>query len=298
MSATPFGPTITEVHIKRVPHGHMSQDPVLATVQIALQGGLIIRDFIIKDLQGTATPSWPDRRRQKRCGGCAQSVDQVVRYCTECKYPLRPLPSRPDGEHPAFEKICAHNSAQYQDYVFTKILDAYAIAEKESQPFGEWFTVKLAPLAQLELTSVNVTLTDSQKGLLADCELTLNNHLRLLGLKLVQRATRIEMFMPDRRVLHACPKCRTNNHLRARYCGECLVELEPGTPLVVDGRPCYYTEIAYPFNNRCRTYLHQTLLRAYEDVFALRYPRGKFPSGSPSRAYGVIWTPSGQKPTN
>ena len=293
-----FGPTITRIAVKRLTlPGQRVLEPVLAVAQLVIDDVFAINDFIVKDSQGLMKIWWPDRRQQVSCRGCGQRTDAILKHCNNCKYPLPTIVFPVGSPNPAFERICLHNTDQYLDYVLRKIVTVHSKAEQINYPAGENYSVTWPRDVPIEVTSVDVVLTSSSKGLLSYCAVTFNNNLQLLGIKLVQHG-QIRICMPDRRILHPCPNCSTNNHLRALYCGECTGELEAGMPWERDGHLQFYQEIAHPVYSNFRQYLERVVLQAYTEVLALRYQSSggkQSQAGSAGRPFSAIWTP-GQRP--
>lgn len=128
----------------------------------------------------------------------------------------------------------------------------------------------------LQISEVRIRLVD---------ELQFNQHLQAfanirVGQELVIKDLRIILgdgghfvAMPNRKLTDRCSKCKTTNHLRARFCNHC------GTPLKsdraqrdADGKPKLYADIVHPISPSCREEISATVLRAYQEAVRNQMP--------------------------
>ena len=78
--------------------------------------------------------------------------------------------------------------------------------------------------------------------------------------------------MPSRKLADHCPKCHHKNHLRAAYCNQCGLQLDPErAPKDQRGRARLHADLAHPINSNTRIELHKAVVRAYaEDAEAAK----------------------------
>jgi stage V sporulation protein G len=134
----------------------------------------------------------------------------------------------------------------------------------------------------MEISDIRVRIVgDPDERLKAVCSITLAGEFVVRDIKVVEGATGLFVAMPSRKLTAACPKCRTQNHLRARCCNDCGAKLPPARiPADANGREKSHRDIAHPINATFRQELQARVIAAYEDAVAnvddsgeeLRYP--------------------------
>ena len=120
----------------------------------------------------------------------------------------------------------------------------------------------------MEVTDVRVRLVkDANDRLKAVCSVTLDGEFVVRDVKVVEGTHGLFVAMPSRKLTAACPKCRTQNHLRARHCNECGMKLpNPRIPADADGREKVHRDIAHPITAPFRQTIQEHVLGAYRDA--------------------------------
>lgn len=119
----------------------------------------------------------------------------------------------------------------------------------------------------MEISDVRVRLVkDINQRLKAVCSVTLDREFVVRDVKIVEGTSGLFVAMPSRKLSVPCPTCRTQNHLRARYCNECGGKLPPARiPADADGREKAHRDIAHPITATFRESVQQRVLEAYQD---------------------------------
>lgn len=119
----------------------------------------------------------------------------------------------------------------------------------------------------MEITEVRIKLMDEPgERLKAFCSITFDDCFVVRDLKIIEGSSGPFVAMPSRKLTARCPKCRTKNHLRARYCNQCGSQLkEPHIAKDDDGRPKLYADVAHPINPECREAIQERVIAAYEE---------------------------------
>ncbi|MCH7592579.1 MAG: septation protein SpoVG family protein [Planctomycetes bacterium] len=119
----------------------------------------------------------------------------------------------------------------------------------------------------MEISDVRVRLlTDTNDRLKAVCSVTLDEQFVIRDIKLVDGTGGLFVAMPSRKLSAPCPNCRTQNHLRARYCNECGKQVPAGRiPRDDSGREKAHRDIAHPITSTFRQAIQQRVLDAYEE---------------------------------
>lgn len=127
----------------------------------------------------------------------------------------------------------------------------------------------------MEITEIRIKLMDNpSERLQAFCSVTLDGCFVIRDLKIIQGARGSFVAMPSRKLMDRCPRCTCKNHLRAKYCNECGVQLHEERAIKSDdGRAKLYADIAHPINSECRERIQQEIVVAY----ALELERSKLP---------------------
>ena len=106
----------------------------------------------------------------------------------------------------------------------------------------------------MEITEVRIKLMENPEDRLRGfCSVTFDGCFVIRDLKIIEGNRGPFVAMPSRKLTSNCHKCRSKNHLKARYCNQC------GTKLRSDniehdsnGRAKLYADIAHPINAECR----------------------------------------------
>ena len=119
----------------------------------------------------------------------------------------------------------------------------------------------------MEISDVRVRLlTDSNDRLKAVCSVTLGEQFVIRDIKLVDGTGGLFVAMPSRKLSAPCPNCRTQNHLRARYCNECGKQVPAARiPKDDNGREKAHRDVAHPITAVFRQAIQDRVLEAYEE---------------------------------
>ncbi len=117
----------------------------------------------------------------------------------------------------------------------------------------------------MEVTEVRIKLMhDASERLLAFCSITLDACFVIRDLKIIDGPSGEFVAMPSRKLSAHCPQCRAKNHLRACFCNQCGLRLNPDrVPRSDDGRARLYADIAHPINSTCRESMQRRIIEAY-----------------------------------
>ncbi len=117
----------------------------------------------------------------------------------------------------------------------------------------------------MEISDIRVRLVnDENDRLKAVCSITLDGEFVVRDVKVVEGTHGLFVAMPSRKLSAPCPKCRTQNHLRAGYCNECGGKLPPTRiPADADGREKAHRDIAHPITAAFRQLMQGRVLEAY-----------------------------------
>ena len=118
----------------------------------------------------------------------------------------------------------------------------------------------------MEISDVRIRLlTDTNDRLKAVCSVTLGEKFVIRDIKLVDGTGGLFVAMPSRKLSAPCPGCRTQNHLRARYCNECGKQLPAARiPKDDNGREKAHRDIAHPITAAFQQAIQERVLDTYE----------------------------------
>ena len=117
----------------------------------------------------------------------------------------------------------------------------------------------------MEISETRVKLTGNTKDRLkAVCSVTIDGAFVVRDIKVIDGATGLFVAMPSRKLADHCPRCRSKNHLRARFCNDCGAKLDENR---VDrdrsGRMKLHADIAHPINSECRSKFQSKVVEAF-----------------------------------
>lgn len=120
--------------------------------------------------------------------------------------------------------------------------------------------------ANVQITEVRIKLMEnSEDRLRGFCSVTFDDCFVIRDLKIIEGNNGPFVAMPSRKLTFNCHKCRTKNHLRARFCNHCGTRQK--TDQVVqdsDGRARLYADIAHPVNASCREMIQTRVIEEFE----------------------------------
>ena len=133
----------------------------------------------------------------------------------------------------------------------------------------------------MEITEVRVKLVqDNTERLRAFCSVTFDGEYVVRDLKIIEGTNGLFVAMPSRKLTDRCPKCRSKNHLRAKFCNECGAKLnENRAGRDSAGRTKLHADVAHPINARCRERIQNAIVEAFEQ----ESERAKEPGYRPPR---------------
>jgi stage V sporulation protein G len=118
----------------------------------------------------------------------------------------------------------------------------------------------------MEITEVRIKLMeDSDDRLQAFCSITFDDAFVVRDLKIIEGSSGPFVAMPSRKLTAHCPQCHCKNHLRASYCNQCGLRLNPDrASRDADGRAKLYADIAHPINSTCREMIQTRVIAEYK----------------------------------
>jgi stage V sporulation protein G len=118
----------------------------------------------------------------------------------------------------------------------------------------------------VEISEVRIKLMDDpNERLLGFCSVTFDGWFVIRDLKIIQGSKGPFVAMPSRKLTDRCPRCGTKNHLRARFCNDCGVELDEDRAIKDDdGRAKLYADIAHPINSICRDAIQKRVIESWD----------------------------------
>lgn len=121
----------------------------------------------------------------------------------------------------------------------------------------------------MEISDVQIKLIgNGDERLKASCTIAIDGDFVIRDVKIIEGTNGLFVAMPSRKLTDHCPKCRSKNHLRARYCNNCGAQLDDGRWMQKGGATQLHAEIAHPINSDCREKMHNRVIAAYEAELA------------------------------
>ena len=117
----------------------------------------------------------------------------------------------------------------------------------------------------MEITEVRIKLMEnSEDRLRGFCSITFDDCFVVRDLKIIEGNSGPFVAMPSRKLTSNCHKCRSKNHLRARFCNQCGVkQRNESIPHDSDGRARLYADIAHPVNAECREMIQSRVIEEF-----------------------------------
>jgi stage V sporulation protein G len=144
----------------------------------------------------------------------------------------------------------------------------------------------------MDISEIRVKLVGNPKERLkAVCSVTFNGEFVVRDLKVIEGTSGLFVAMPSRKLADHCPKCRSKNHLRARFCNDCGQKLdEKRADRIRGGRARLHADIAHPINSDCRNHLQAQVVQAFQEELE----RSKQPGYQPA-AYDELEVETGHE---
>ncbi|MEZ6139786.1 MAG: SpoVG family protein [Zavarzinella sp.] len=117
------------------------------------------------------------------------------------------------------------------------------------------------------ITEIRIKLVEeNHERLMAFCSITLDNSFVIRDLKIIEGTRGLFVAMPSRKLTDRCTRCRSKNHMRARFCNNCGNQLnENRAPRDFDGRAKLHADIAHPINSSCREAMQNAIVKSFEE---------------------------------
>ena len=119
----------------------------------------------------------------------------------------------------------------------------------------------------MEITEVRVKLiANKDDRLKAFCSVTMDNEFVVRDIKVIEGTNGYFVAMPSRKMSDHCEKCGGKNHLRAKFCNNCGVQLADNRARKdAQGRMKLHADIAHPINSECRKKIQERVTVAFEE---------------------------------
>jgi len=119
----------------------------------------------------------------------------------------------------------------------------------------------------MEITEVRVKLiANKDDRLKAFCSITMDNEFVVRDIKVIEGTNGYFVAMPSRKMSDHCDKCGGKNHLRAKFCNNCGVQLADNRARKdAQGRMKLHADIAHPINAECRKKIQEKVTVAFEE---------------------------------
>ena len=123
----------------------------------------------------------------------------------------------------------------------------------------------------MQITEVRIKLMEnSEDRLRGFCSITFDDCFVVRDLKIIDGNNGPFVAMPSRKLTSNCHKCRTKNHLRAKFCNQCGVKQRSDKiPQDADGRARLYADIAHPVNAKCREMIQKRVIEEFDKEVSL-----------------------------
>lgn len=118
----------------------------------------------------------------------------------------------------------------------------------------------------MKITEVRIKLMEGTEDRLRGfCSITFDDCFVVRDLKIILGNSGPFVAMPSRKLSSHCHKCRSKNHLKAKYCNNCgSRQRSDHVPHDGDGRAKLYADIAHPVNATCREMIQAKVIEEYE----------------------------------
>ena len=119
----------------------------------------------------------------------------------------------------------------------------------------------------MEITEVRIKLMErSEDRLRGFCSVTFDNAFVVRDLKIIEGNHGPFVAMPSRKLTSHCQKCRSKNHLKAKYCNNCGTrQRSDEVTRDSDGRARLYADIAHPVNAKCREMIQSRIIEEFNE---------------------------------
>ncbi len=137
----------------------------------------------------------------------------------------------------------------------------------------------------MNITEVRIKAMNAKnEKLKAFASITIEDDFVVRDLKVIVGSRGLFVAMPSRKLSDYCPKCRSKNALRSKFCSDCGNDLRKtnfgkGRSIEDEGeRSNLHADIAHPVNSECRDLIQDTVVKAYQLTVAFPDKHGIFTS--------------------
>lgn len=118
----------------------------------------------------------------------------------------------------------------------------------------------------MEINEVKVKLVNNKDNRLkAFCSITIDREFVVRDIKVIEGGGGYFVAMPSRKMSDHCQKCGGKNHLRAKFCNNCGVNLlENRFRKDMKGKVKLHADIAHPINAGCRVRIQEKVIKAFK----------------------------------
>lgn len=117
----------------------------------------------------------------------------------------------------------------------------------------------------MKITEVRIKLMEGTEDRLRGfCSITFDDCFVIRDLKIILGNSGPFVAMPSRKLSTHCHKCRSKNHLKAKYCNNCgSRQRSEHVSFDGDGRAKLYADVAHPINAECREMIQERVIEEY-----------------------------------
>lgn len=117
----------------------------------------------------------------------------------------------------------------------------------------------------MKITEVRIKLMEGTEDRLRGfCSITFDDCFVVRDLKIILGNSGPFVAMPSRKLSSHCHKCRSKNHLKAKYCNNCgSRQRSEHVSFDGDGRAKLYADVAHPVNAECREMIQAKVIEEY-----------------------------------
>lgn len=118
----------------------------------------------------------------------------------------------------------------------------------------------------MKITEVRIKLMEGTEDRLRGfCSITFDDCFVVRDLKIILGNSGPFVAMPSRKLSSHCHKCRSKNHLKAKFCNNCGTrQRSDHVPFNGDGRAKLYADVAHPVNAECREMIQARVIDEYD----------------------------------
>lgn len=133
----------------------------------------------------------------------------------------------------------------------------------------------------MEISEVKVKLLNKKDNKLkAFCLITIDKEFVVRDIKVIEGGAGYFVAMPSRKMSDHCEKCGAKNHLRAKFCNNCGINLQENRARKDSkGKMKLYADIVHPIHNDCRRRIQEKVIKAFKEEIEKSKAPGYRPDG-------------------